>query len=48
MDGFACQSVDDLMMVARFRWVASGDLSTVGQALREHAGVSLLGDGCDQ
>lgn len=33
MDGFVRESVDDLMMVARFRWVASRDLSTVGPAV---------------
>ncbi|MEU2715480.1 hypothetical protein [Streptomyces sp. NPDC007205] len=33
VDGFVRESVDELMTVARFRWVASGDPSTVGPAV---------------
>lgn len=29
VDGFVREGVDDVMMVARFRWVASGDPSAV-------------------
>ncbi|MGW2935251.1 hypothetical protein ACWDA7_26100 [Streptomyces sp. NPDC001156] len=29
MDGFVRESVDGLMLVARYRWVASGDASAV-------------------
>ncbi|MFD5586680.1 hypothetical protein ACFWII_23145 [Streptomyces sp. NPDC127063] len=39
MDGFVRESVDDLMMVARFRWVASGEPSTVGPAGVGEAGA---------
>lgn len=39
VDGFVRESVDDLMMVARFRWVASGDPSTVGPAVLGEAGA---------
>ncbi|GAA3048547.1 hypothetical protein [Streptomyces glomeratus] len=37
LDGFVRESVDDVMMVARFRWVASGDPSTVAPAVTEAA-----------
>jgi hypothetical protein len=33
LDGFVRESVDDMMMVARFRWVASGDRSMVAPAV---------------
>ncbi|MFB7324721.1 hypothetical protein [Streptomyces sp. NPDC056190] len=33
VDGFVRESVDDMMMVARFRWVASGDPSAVAPAV---------------
>jgi hypothetical protein len=33
VDGFVRDRVDDMMMVARFRWVASGDPPTVVSAL---------------
>ncbi|MEV5085674.1 hypothetical protein AB0K74_45585 [Streptomyces sp. NPDC056159] len=39
IDAFLRESVDELMMVARFRWVASGAPSTVMPALREAAGL---------
>ncbi|MEU6011684.1 hypothetical protein [Streptomyces sp. NPDC047453] len=39
VDGFVRESVDELMMVARFRWVASGAPSIVMPALREAAGL---------
>ncbi|MFK0160564.1 hypothetical protein ACIQVL_30570 [Streptomyces sp. NPDC090499] len=40
VDGFVRESLDDLMMVARFRWVASGDLSTVMPELLRAAALS--------
>ncbi|MFJ9710728.1 hypothetical protein [Streptomyces sp. NPDC101234] len=40
VDGFVRESVDDLMMVARFRWVASGDPSTVMPELLRAAALS--------
>ncbi|MFF4963178.1 hypothetical protein [Streptomyces sp. NPDC001222] len=39
VDGFVRESIDDLTMVARFRWVASGDPSTVGPAVLRQAGA---------
>ncbi|GAB2825297.1 hypothetical protein GCM10027073_63530 [Streptomyces chlorus] len=33
VDGFVRESVDNMMMVARYRWVASGDPSTVAPAV---------------
>jgi hypothetical protein len=33
LDGFVRESVDELMMVARFRWVATGDPPAVASAL---------------
>ncbi|MEV5846478.1 hypothetical protein AB0M32_31370 [Streptomyces sp. NPDC051985] len=40
VDGFVRESIDDLMMVARFRWVASGDFSTVMPELLRAAALS--------
>ena len=40
VDGFVRESVDDLMMVARFRWVASGDPSIVMPELLRAAALS--------
>ncbi|GED90704.1 hypothetical protein [Streptomyces sp. 6-11-2] len=42
VDGFVRESVDDLMMVARFRWVASGDPSTVAPAVLQASGLPPL------
>ncbi|MER5913852.1 hypothetical protein ABT124_26065 [Streptomyces sp. NPDC001982] len=39
VDGFVRENVDELMMVARFRWVASGEPSTVMPALMEASGL---------
>ncbi|MGW0994305.1 hypothetical protein [Streptomyces sp. NPDC002520] len=39
VDGFVRESVDDLMMVARFRWVASGDTSAVMPELLRATGL---------
>ncbi|MFF9318095.1 hypothetical protein ACF1BP_36435 [Streptomyces sp. NPDC014735] len=39
VDGFVRESVDDLMMVARFRWVVGGDASAVAPALLQASGV---------
>ncbi|MEU6324936.1 hypothetical protein [Streptomyces sp. NPDC047009] len=33
MDGFVRESVDDLMLVAHYRWVASGDAFAVAPAV---------------
>jgi hypothetical protein len=33
VDGFVRESVDELMLVARFQWVAKGDPPTVASAL---------------
>ncbi|WP_316782075.1 hypothetical protein [Streptomyces sasae] len=41
VDEFVRESVDDMMMVARFRWVASGDPSAVGPAVLRAAGQSI-------
>ncbi|GAA3478178.1 hypothetical protein [Streptomyces yanii] len=38
VDGFARESVDDIMMVARFRWVASGDPPAVAPAVLQTSG----------
>ncbi|MGW4911871.1 hypothetical protein [Streptomyces sp. NPDC004270] len=40
VDGFVRESVDVLMMVARFQWVVSGDLSTVTPELLRASGLS--------
>jgi hypothetical protein len=40
VDGFVRESVDDLMLVARFRWVAGGDPSTVMPELLRAAALS--------
>ncbi|GAB2463548.1 hypothetical protein [Streptomyces incanus] len=46
VDGFVRESVDDMMMVARFRWVTSGDPSTVAPAVLQASGLPLtLGGG---
>jgi hypothetical protein len=37
VDGFVRESVDELMMAARFRWVAGGHPSTVAPAVLEEA-----------
>ncbi|MEV8562011.1 hypothetical protein AB0478_37305 [Streptomyces sp. NPDC051917] len=42
VDGFVWESVDDMMMVARFRWVASGDPSVVAPAVLQASGRPLL------
>jgi hypothetical protein len=42
VDGFVRESIDDLMMVTRFRWVASGDPSTVAPAVLQASGLSPL------
>ncbi|MFD8719847.1 hypothetical protein ACFV2H_17970 [Streptomyces sp. NPDC059629] len=42
VDGFVCERVDNLMMVARFRWVASGDPSAVRPAVLRAAGILPL------
>ena len=39
VDGFVRESVDELMLVARFRWVTSGDPSTVVPAVMAAAGL---------
>ncbi|MGW2936867.1 hypothetical protein ACWDA7_34570 [Streptomyces sp. NPDC001156] len=44
MDGYVLESLDDLMMVAHFKWVASGDPSTVMPALCEASGLPLAPD----
>ncbi|MFB6783631.1 hypothetical protein ACFCX0_41635 [Streptomyces sp. NPDC056352] len=36
------ESVDDMMMVARFRWVASGDPSAVAPAVLQASGLLPL------
>ncbi|OIJ95742.1 hypothetical protein BIV25_20045 [Streptomyces sp. MUSC 14] len=38
VDGFVRESVDDMMMVARFRWVVSGDPSAVATAVLQASG----------
>jgi hypothetical protein len=40
VDGFVRESVDELMLVARFRWVASGDPATVLPELLRAAALS--------
>lgn len=45
VDGFVRESVDDVMMVARFRWVASGDPSTVMPEVLRACGPSPSHDG---
>ncbi|MEU1695592.1 hypothetical protein [Streptomyces hirsutus] len=42
VDGFVRESVDDLMRVARFQWVTSGDPSTVAPAVLQVSGLSPL------
>ncbi|MFE1406160.1 hypothetical protein ACFW5D_21340 [Streptomyces sp. NPDC058770] len=42
VDGFVRESVDDLMMVARFRWVVGGDPSAVAPALLQRSGLPPL------
>lgn len=42
VDGFVRESVDDMMMVARFRWVASGAPSAVAPAVLRAAGLLPL------
>ncbi|MBL3671565.1 hypothetical protein JL475_37990 [Streptomyces sp. M2CJ-2] len=38
VDGYVRESVDDLMRVARFRWVAGGDPATVAPAVLQVSG----------
>ncbi|MEU6010149.1 hypothetical protein [Streptomyces sp. NPDC047453] len=45
MDGFVRESVDDMMMVARFRWVASGDPSAVAPAVLQASALPALRGG---
>ncbi|GAA3784045.1 hypothetical protein [Streptomyces chiangmaiensis] len=45
VDGFVRENVYELMMVACFRWVASGEPSTVMPALREASGLPPTPDG---
>jgi hypothetical protein len=45
VDGFVRERVDDLMRVARFRWVASGDPSAVMPELLRVSGLSPSPDG---
>ncbi|MGW3568707.1 hypothetical protein ACWDSL_33435 [Streptomyces sp. NPDC000941] len=49
VDGFVRESLDDVMMVAHFRWVATGDPSTVMPELLQACGLSPWPDseGCD-
>ncbi|MCX4530135.1 hypothetical protein OHA79_43685 [Streptomyces sp. NBC_00841] len=42
VDGFVRESVDDMMMVARFRWVASVDPSAVAPAVLQASGLLPL------
>ncbi|WP_146229152.1 hypothetical protein [Streptomyces sp. NWU339] len=42
VDGFVRESVDDLLRVARFRWVTGGDPSTVAPAVLQVSGPSPL------
>ncbi|PWI04746.1 hypothetical protein DIZ27_43450 [Streptomyces sp. NWU339] len=42
VDGFVRESVDDLLRVARFRWVTSGDPSTVAPAVLQASGPAPL------
>ncbi|MGW2937997.1 hypothetical protein ACWDA7_40730 [Streptomyces sp. NPDC001156] len=48
VDGFVRESVDDVMMVAQFRWVASGDPSTVMPELQRASKLSPSPDGADR
>ncbi|POX40382.1 hypothetical protein [Streptomyces sp. Ru72] len=41
VEGFVRDNVDELMMVARFRWVAGGDPSTVAPMVLEAVGEYL-------
>ncbi|WP_146067889.1 hypothetical protein [Streptomyces sp. Ru72] len=41
IDGFVHDSVDEVMIMARFRWVAGGDPSTVAPRVLEAAGEQL-------
>ncbi|MGW2697771.1 hypothetical protein [Streptomyces sp. NPDC001296] len=41
VDGFVWESVDELMMVARFRWVVGGHPSMVAPMVLEAAGEQL-------
>ncbi|MEU9398047.1 hypothetical protein AB0D86_49795 [Streptomyces sp. NPDC048324] len=43
VDGFVRESVDELMMVARFRWVASGDPPAVASAMLQASRPSSPG-----
>ncbi|MFL4903814.1 hypothetical protein ACJ6WF_11655 [Streptomyces sp. MMS24-I2-30] len=43
VDRYVLASVDDLMLVARFRWVACGDPSTVATAVRRASGRTPSG-----
>ncbi|MFI6359523.1 hypothetical protein ACIBJF_44690 [Streptomyces sp. NPDC050743] len=45
VDGFVRESIDDLMMVARFRWVASGDPSVVAATVLHASGLAPTRDG---
>ncbi|MGW2939374.1 hypothetical protein ACWDA7_48530 [Streptomyces sp. NPDC001156] len=45
VDGFVRESVDDVMMVTHFRWVASGDPSTVTPELLRACGLSPSPEG---
>lgn len=40
VDGFVRESADDVMMVANFRWVASGDPTTVMAEILRACGLS--------
>ncbi|MET8538753.1 hypothetical protein ACFRCW_43805 [Streptomyces sp. NPDC056653] len=42
VDGFVRESVDDMMMVTRFRWVACGDPPAVASAVLQASGLSPL------
>ncbi|MFJ4806781.1 hypothetical protein [Streptomyces murinus] len=42
VDGFVRERVDDVMMVARFWWVASGDASVVAPAVLQASGSPPL------
>ncbi|WP_413812514.1 hypothetical protein [Streptomyces sp. OE57] len=40
VDGYVREDLDEVMMVARFRWVASGDPASVTTAVMLAAGAS--------
>ncbi|MFB7224501.1 hypothetical protein [Streptomyces sp. NPDC056227] len=42
VDGFVRESIDDMMMVARFRWVSSVDPSAVAPAVLQASGLPRL------